>query len=82
MKYVKKPIIIEAIKYTGENLEELRYFVPEEFRNNKIHEPLGIITLEGIMNISVGDYVIKGVKGEFYPCKPDVFEMTYEKIND
>jgi len=81
MRYRKKPVVIEAIQYTGENLDELRAFVPEEFRNNKIYEPLGIKTLEGVLNISQGDYIIKGVKGEFYPCKPDVFEMTYEKEN-
>ena len=80
MKYRKKPVVIEAIKWTGENLDELRAFVPEEFRNNKIHQPLGLITLEGVLTISEGDYVIRGVKGEFYPCKPDIFEMTHEKV--
>lgn len=78
MKFRKKPVVIEALQWTGNNLEELRAFVPEEFRDNRIHQPLGIKTLEGIMTISEGDYVIKGVKGEFYPCKPDIFEMTYE----
>lgn len=81
MKYRKKPVTIEAVQWTGSNLDELREFVPEEHRNNKIHQPLGIKTLEGVMTISKGDWVIKGVKGEFYPCKPDIFEMTYEKID-
>lgn len=78
MKYRKKPVVIEAIQWTGENLDELRAFVPEEFRHNKIHQPLGIVTLEGPLTISTDDWIIKGVKGEFYPCKPDIFALTYE----
>lgn len=80
MKYKSKPKEIEAIQWTGENLSELIAFVPEEFRDNRIHQPLGIKTLEGIMTISIGDFVIKGIKGEFYPCKPEIFEMSYEEI--
>ncbi len=80
MKYKKKPVVIEAIQWTGENLGELRDFVPEEFRHNKIHQPMGIVTPEGVMTISEKDWIIRGVKGEFYPCKPDIFEMTYEKV--
>jgi len=80
MKYRKKPVIIDAVQWTGKNLEELREFVPEAIRHNKIHQPMGIITLEGVMLVSEGDYIIKGVKGEFYPCKPDIFEMTYEEV--
>jgi hypothetical protein len=82
VKYRKKPVVIDAVKWTGENLDELRAFVPEEFRHNKINQPMGIITLEGVMTVSEGDYIIKGVKGEFYPCKPDIFEMTYEKESE
>lgn len=77
-KYKTKPVIKEALQYTGENMDALRAFVPEEFRDNRIHQPLGIKTLEGIMEITEGDWIIKGVKGEFYPCKPDVFEESYE----
>jgi hypothetical protein len=80
MKFRKKPVVIEAVQWTGENLEELRAFVPEEFRHNKIHEPMGIWTLEGVMTIKEGDWIIKGVEGEFYPCKPDIFEATYEAV--
>ena len=79
-KYRKKPIIIEAVQWTGDNLEELRDFVPEEFRYNKVSEPMGIRTLEGVMTVSVGDWIIKGIQGEFYPCKPDIFEATYEAV--
>ena len=82
MKYRKKPVVIEAIQWTGNNLDEMRAFVTEEFRDNRIHQPLGIKTLEGVMTVSEGDYVIKGVKGEFYPCKPDIFEISYEKIDE
>lgn len=83
MKYRKKPVIIEAIKWTGTNIQEMA-----EFCNNDGHgmheHPNGtdliIYTLEGEHTASLGDYIIKGVKGEFYPCKPDIFEMTYEKV--
>jgi len=76
--YRKKPVVIQACQWTGNNLEELRAFVPEQWRHNKITEPMGIKTLEGAMTISEGDFIIKGVNGEFYPCKPDIFEKTYE----
>ena len=78
MRFRKKPVVIEAVQWTGENLDELRTFVPEEFRYNKIHSPLAVMTLEGPLTVSTGDWIIKGVKGEFYPCKPDIFEATYE----
>lgn len=78
MKFRTKPIIKEAIQWTGNNLIELLAFVPEDFRHNKIHQPMGIVTPEGVMTVSEGDWIIRGVKGEFYSCKPDIFEMTYE----
>lgn len=88
MKYRKKPVEIEAIKWNGSNVEEVINFC-----NDKVivyHEQLlngvkcdsysvSILTLEGVMGVDVGDYIIKGIKGECYPCKPDIFEMTYEK---
>ena len=74
-KYRKKPVVVDAVQYTGDNLEEVRQFVPEKVRQDK---PLGIRTLEGVMLISVGDWIIKGVMGEYYPCKPEVFSETYE----
>jgi hypothetical protein len=83
VKYRKKPIVIEAIQFTGKNCYEVlafmgaeRYIVPELSPTDcpVIH------TLEGKMNTSPGDWVIKGVKGEFYPCKPDIFAATYEKV--
>lgn len=79
-QYRKKPVVVEALQWTGDNLESLRAFVPEEWRHNKITEPMGIVTPEGVMEIKVGDWIIKGVKGEFYPCRPDIFELTYEQV--
>ena len=79
MKYRKKPVEVEAIHYDGFHTGELNDFCGEYF-----FEPVGgnpfIRTLEGDMTISKGDYVIKGVNGEFYPCKPDIFEKTYEQV--
>lgn len=88
-KYIKKPIIIEAIQFTGdkENYNEILNFVDssaiaaESFTGGQI-ENIWIRTLEGIMTVSLNDYIIKGVHGEFYPCKPDIFNETYDKIED
>ena len=78
MKYRKKPVEVEAIQYTGENLPEIINFVG---RNLRVRGNLVVIfTLEGDMIVSELDYIIKGVKGEFYPCKPDIFEKTYERV--
>ena len=74
-KYRKKPLSVEAVQYSGDNLEELWRFVPEEVRQDK---PLGIRTLEGVMKIKKGDWIIKGVKDEYYPCKAEIFSETYE----
>jgi len=77
MKYRKKPVEIDAIRWTGDNKLEIFDFCNMSYIND---QELRIQTLEGSMIASVGDYIIKGVMGEFYPCKPDIFEMTYEKI--
>lgn len=79
-KYRKKPIIIEAIQWTGKNLSEIDNFMGRTVENKGI--TLVIHTLEGDMEASIGDYIIKGVNGEFYPCKPDIFNKTYEKVED
>lgn len=92
MKYKKKPVIIDAIQWTGGNIVEIADFAKgfakfDEIRQgdakNKIppQYDLSIQTLEGTMQASRGDYIIKGVNGEFYPCKPDIFEKTYEKAD-
>ena len=77
-KYRKKPVVIEAIQFTGDNFEEIKKFGAQGFdagiRNMVIE------TLEGKMTALSGDWIIKGVKGEFYLCKPDIFEKTYELV--
>ena len=83
MKYRKKPIIIEAIQYTGDNLKEIKAFASEKaedyiFNNKSFY----INTLEGDMKASVGDFIIKGIRGEFYPCKPEIFKETYDKLKE
>lgn len=78
-KYVKKPILIEAVQYTGKNQDEIADFYPQvcgAFSSDCIF----ITTLEGTMSADVGDYIIKGIKGEFYPCKPDIFEASYSEV--
>ncbi len=77
MKFRKKPVVIEAVQYTGDNVAEIEAFCPDTFEDSGI---LFIRTLEGDHQCSVNDFVIKGVKGEFYSCKPDIFEMTYDKV--
>lgn len=79
-KYRKKPVIIEAVQFTSNNVDEILEFAKGSFNNPSTSE-IVIPTLEGNMMVSIGDYVIKGVNGEFYPCKPDIFDKTYEEIN-
>jgi len=76
MKYLKKPIVIEAVRWVGDNFNEVRDFCPEArfLDDSKGNGYFIISTKEGKMFCSVGDYIIKGIFGEFYPCKPDIFE--------
>ncbi|WP_369350559.1 hypothetical protein AB6M97_08780 [Streptococcus hillyeri] len=76
MKYRKKPVVIEAVRFIGSNYEEIREFIGK----NTLCSDLSIVipTLEGEIVAQKGDYIIKGVQGEFYPCKPDIFAETYE----
>ena len=79
--YRKKPVTIEAIQYQREdNILTVQEFVGESLKYNPDDNEYYIITLEGNMKASIGDWIIKGVQGEFYPCKPDIFEKTYEKV--
>ena len=85
MKYRKKPVVIDAIQYQREdNIMEVQDFFGDENGNVLIYdEPINqykIRTLEGDMTLLRGDWIIKDVAGEFYPCKPDIFELTYEKV--
>lgn len=84
-KYRKKPVEIEAIQWNGDNYSEIREFCGTHPQGHghgwySVDNKNYVGTLEGEMEASVGDYIIKGVQGEFYPCKPDIFEMTYEKV--
>lgn len=81
--YRKKPVVIEAIRFTGRNDEEIEQFVGASGYDPPADRPTFVIhTLEGDMTAEVGDWIIKGVEGEFYPCKPNVFEQTYEEATD
>lgn len=81
MKYRKKPVTINAVRIHPDTPQEemVKFFnetgCPFEFTGD--HE-MTIHTLEGDMHLSKGDWIIQGVQGEFYPCKPDIFEATYE----
>ena len=79
-KYRKKPVVIEAIQWAGNNLSEIYNFIGRTVDNKET--TLVIHTLEGDMEASIGDYIIKGVNGEFYPCKPDIFDKTYEEVTE
>lgn len=85
MKYRKKPVVIEAHKLTPDNIEFLEPWCGGSIKGIRFpvnERCIDIQTLEGEMRAEMGDYIIKGVKGEFYPCKPDIFEMTYEPVEN
>lgn len=78
-RYKKKPVVVGAIQYTRESSEACVRFCGKQFIGF-VENELIIETLEGNHRASFGDYIIKGVKGEIYPCKPDIFNMTYEEV--
>lgn len=81
-QYRKKPVIVEAVQYDGANAVEIIEFTNREaFKNGGKSDYLTIQTPEGDMIATTGDWIIKGIKGEFYPCKPDIFEATYEAVS-
>ena len=80
-KYRKKPVVIEAIQWHGDT-RALTLFLGGSGRFYFDAKSLIIPTLEGDMRASLGDYIIRGVAGEFYPCKPDIFDKTYELCED
>ena len=91
MKFRKKPVVIEAVRWKGENREEIRTFCPrgafftparQDTEGRTTAWDLLIDNLDGIMYAKIGDYIIKGVNGEYYPCKPDVFAKTYERVGE
>lgn len=80
MRYRHKPTIITAIKYTGQNLPDVQRFLGYAYHH--YHSKLFIKTPEGPMKASAGDWIVRGIQGEFYPVKPEVFEASYEPYND
>jgi hypothetical protein len=97
MKYKKKPVVIDAVQWTGENHREVFDFLTENafdkesmqvsgehfyIDHYKVQGGLIIKTLEGEHLASIGDFIIRGIKGEYYPCDPEIFEQTYEKVED
>lgn len=93
-QYRKKPIVIRAVQWTGSNHREMHDFLlgnPDEYMktrgehfeidHTKVEGGLVIKTKEGGMAATVGDYIIKGIAGEYYPCKPEIFEATYELVS-
>lgn len=82
-QYIKKPVTIEAVQLTDSNHSEIIQWLSsydvESYTLNS--SELYIKTLEGVMKANVGDYIIKGVKDEFYPCREDIFKMTYDEYN-
>jgi hypothetical protein len=81
MKYRKKPVVIEAVQWTGSNYGEIVGFAGNAWWLHHTSTPF-ISTLEGEMRVNEGDFIIKDVAGEFYPCKPDIFEKTYEPVEE
>lgn len=88
-EFRKKPVVIEAVQWTGENEQEVAGFFSQAdsetpyFGFHPTPEPhWAINTLEGTMDAHIGDWIIKGVAGEFYPCKPGIFEATYDPVEE
>jgi hypothetical protein len=79
MKYRKKPVVIDAVKLGIDNIHIVEEFM-SPCRTRQTDLGLEIKTLEGTMLAGWGDFIIMGVKGEFYPCKPDIFEATYDPV--
>ena len=90
-KFRKKPVVIEALLWDGSNYEEIAVWCGKTDKNEHgIKDPgrfqrtkddvVGVLTLEGFMTATIGDWIVKGVKDEFYPVKPDIFAATYEAV--
>ena len=85
MKCRKKPVVVDAVQWIGSNYLEIKDFIGITYLNRIDVSgdcKLIIPTLEGYHYASIGDWIIRGVQGEYYPCKPDIFEKTYERVTD
>lgn len=81
-KYRKKPVVIEAMQLTQRNAVEVSQWCGGEAKFMSPARPFVLVrTLEGFMRANVGDFIIRGVQGEFYPCKPRIFAATYEEAD-
>lgn len=87
-RYRKKPVVIEAVQYRHrvdgigtKMLDIIRWIRKNGGEASGAGYEIHIDTLEGTMKAQIGDYIVKGIKGEFYPCKPDIFEATYEPVS-
>ena len=80
-KFRKKPVVIEAAQFDGYNVYQLKMMYPKQV-GMIVDGYLEIHTLEGTMRASPGDWIIKGVHGEVYPCKPEIFKATYEAVDE
>lgn len=83
-KYRKKPVEVEAVQWTGENDDEISIFAGGKvlfmwFAKRRV---LLVETIDGATRAHVGDWIIKGLNDEIYPCKPDIFEKTYERVEE
>lgn len=84
-RYRKKPIIVEAMQLRTDNVHHVMGWIGPDAcgrRQDRLGHGILIDTKEGVHLATYGDYVIKGIQGEFYPCKPDIFEATYEPVPD
>lgn len=88
-RYRKKPVVVEARQFDGTNGREIEAWADSWVEGSvrvvsEMHAPivLAIYTLEGVMKANAGDWIIKGVNGEFYPCRNDIFQATYEEVSD
>ena len=84
-RYRTKPCEIEAVEWNGSNISEINDFAGKSvlwLKDAKENPILEISTLEGIMLANVGDFIVRGLRGEYYPCKPDVFHKKYEFISE
>lgn len=85
MKFVKKRVVIEAVHWDGNKVSETPDWILEALNSEvlvRFGDKVQVRTLEGVMTASPRDYIIRGVDGELYPCKPDIFEKTYEKVEE
>jgi hypothetical protein len=85
-RYRKRPVEVQAVQWTGNNMGEIASMFTADLKAispmGRSGETLSIRTLEGTMTAQRGDWIIRGVQGEPYPCKPDIFEATYEPVGE